>query len=171
MKKRGRVSFLLVRPSEEEQTTCWHLRGDQRREASGRIHVLYPCKLHHLYTAPLSFTLPPSRSFLSSLYSVPSSLFPLRDDNCGKLESRRTPSGRLVFLSVCLLRRRDIPARRTRGRPALEELPVYKQAEEEEELGAFISVHKNKPSSQKKPQTTAAAPQQTNQPIRTEETH
>lgn len=67
-----------------------------------------------LYTSPpvhstTEFYSSALQVILSSFYFVPSPLFPLRDDSCGKPElgSRRTPSGRLVFLSVCLLRRRE----------------------------------------------------------------
>lgn len=61
---------------EEERTTCWHLHGNQRRKGH---------------------TSAPVHSFITHL-SVPTPLFPQRDDDLSKCQ---TPSGRLVLLSVC----------------------------------------------------------------------
>lgn len=157
--KKGHISFLLVHQPEEEQTTCWHLHGNQRR-GSARRHIyntLITCIPVHSTTEVLPST---SQSFFS-FYFVATPLFLQQDNNRVGIPSKyQTPRGRLVFLSVRDTHRANV---RLAGEGGAN---CFKMNRGGGGTRCLFFLNRQKPEN-----TTAAAPQQTNQPIRTEGTH
>lgn len=129
------------------------------------------CTLYHLYSAPLNISLRPPQS-RQSFYFVPAPLFPQQGDDRGKATVRILPkcstaSRRLVFLPVREKGRANMGLVGGGVRTCFQ---MYRGG------GGTRCLLKKKKKTEKNPDrwkpqnTTAAAPQQSNQPIRTEET-